>query len=743
MSKSYLIASGKGGVGKSTLSAALGAAFAKRGKRVLIIDMDMGMRNMDIVLGVRQSVRFNLYDAVKKRCSMQMALIAIPENPGLYLLPSADLDSIKDIDKDELKRFSERVKKEFDIILIDAPSGVEKSFKAALRIAMNAIVITTPDGASVGDCINCADYLEKRGYDRPLLVVNRLREDWISEGSMPSAREVALQMQLPLLGTIPEDDMIYRASLRGENPTNVSSVLLGAASDMAARLCGEKRTVAVSPVDDKQSASGSELPVHPDLLAALRELEAQTSAALAQQKNVREEPVREESDIPQADIAPEAPKTQAEPMAEANIEAETEAKIETEIEAAYEPVIAEKTEISSEIAEETQVSEETPSAPPEPKLIPFIAERRTALMLGGLETVRALTVVNGDNYPKYEIYVKPKPVFIPFIPERKRALSLIKLETEKALEITLGEGYPEYTVYEKPKPVLVPFAPEMKPALNLGGLKTESALSVTAGEGYSAYAIYVKPKPTLVPFIAERKSALLLNGEGEVRALAVIGGEGYPAYTILEKPKPVLIPFTPENEKALSLTDGEETDAVNVQNTEDYPLRLPLRRLNILTAFAAVRVSALALTGGLLSAYPISGAACYPQTGAVTVILPQPLELPEEKDGAEAVKAAELTDFEQGYINAGTITGEAVAAIPLNASQQEMPAARENYCVGSASCEESKYAPGHPLERPAESASSYSESDAPTTTLPAEYAPKKHRNVFIRFLFRLFGIEDD
>ncbi|MDD2648584.1 MAG: AAA family ATPase [Eubacteriales bacterium] len=788
MSKSYLIASGKGGVGKSTLSAALGAAFAKRGKRVLIIDMDMGMRNMDIVLGVRKSVRFNLYDAVKKLCSIQMALVAVPENPGLYLLPAANLESIKDIEKDELKRFTERVKKEFDVIIIDAPSGVEKSFKAALRIAMNAIVVTTPDGPSMSDCINCADYLEKRGYDRPLLVVNRLREEWIRDGSMLSARDIAVKMRLPLLGGIPEDDMIYRASVRGENPTAASSVLLSSAVDMAARLCGEKRSLAVSPLDDSEPHTESELPIHPDLLAALRELEAQTAAAKAELSKAAEKPA--ESAL---ESAPEMPK-----IPEIDSVAET----------------AEPEADSSNVSVyDISADENENKAPADIKAVDGQTET-IAAPLSSAAPETAQPDGNMQDAPDIEKQPEP-PKLVPFIADRKRAALLDGSGEVKALSVQPGDGYPAYTVVERPKAVLVPFIANRKRAITLGGFGEVNALSVQEGEGYPAYTALERPKAVLVPFIADRKRAITLGGFGEVNALSVQEGEGYPAYTALECPKAVLVPFAADKKRAIA-PDGGSAEAIAVQQGEEYPPCLPIKTLNILNPVSVEEISALCLSGGIAEAYPVSSSGGYPAAEQAFMVTPAPIESdieeapaeedvpaadenageaeiclnadsagiaaplsvpdaesapeiesePETESSPEAESAhetdsapepepatasgteaepcanAELTEFTQEYVSAAAPLGGFENSIPIEPSQTDAPKSEAPYSVDTESHEKIEYAPGHPLERPAGSGDTYEESAA-ETILPAEYKPKKRHGAFMRFLMRLFGIGDD
>ena len=745
MSKSYLIASGKGGVGKSTLSAALGAAFAKRGKRVLIIDMDMGMRNMDIVLGVRKSVRFNLYDAVKKLCSIQMALVAVPENPGLYLLPAANLESIKDIEKDELKRFTERVKKEFDVIIIDAPSGVEKSFKAALRIAMNAIVVTTPDGPSMSDCINCADYLEKRGYDRPLLVVNRLREEWIRDGSMLSARDIAVKMRLPLLGGIPEDDMIYRASVRGENPTAASSVLLSSAVDMAARLCGEKRSLAVSPLDDSEPHTESELPIHPDLLAALRELEAQTAAAKAELSKAAEKPA--ESALESAPEMPKIPEIDsvaetAEPEADSSnvsvydISAdENENKAPADIKAVdgqTETIAAPLSSAAPETAQPDGNMQDAPDIekqPEPPKLVPFIADRKRAALLDGSGEVKALSVQPGDGYPAYTVVERPKAVLVPFIANRKRAITLGGFGEVNALSVQEGEGYPAYTALECPKAVLVPFAADKKRAIAPDGGSAE-AIAVQQGEEYPP-CLPIKTLNILNPVSVEEISALCLSG-GIAEAYPVSSSGGYPAaeQAFMVTPAPIEsdIEEAPAEED-VPAADENAGEAEICLNADSAGIAAPL---SVPDAESAPEIES----------EPETESSPEAESAHETDSAPEPEPATASGTEAEPCANAELTEFTQEYVSAAAPLGGFENSIPIEPSQTDAPKSEAPYSVDTESHEKIEYAPGHPLERPAGSGDTYEESAA-ETILPAEYKPKKRHGAFMRFLMRLFGIGDD
>ena len=215
MSRSILIASGKGGVGKSVFTANLGAALAGMGASVVIIDADIGLRSQDAFLGLENFVIYDLIDVAEKDCTLDQALLECPSVSGLMLLPAAQFARVKNLDSGRLRKILRSLKAKHDYILIDAPAGIEKG----LRNLMNAgtdesILLVTPDDICIRDAERTAQVFDGKDLSRPRLVVNRLDNDLISRGEMISARVIADTLDLPLLGEIPEDPAVYRSILR-------------------------------------------------------------------------------------------------------------------------------------------------------------------------------------------------------------------------------------------------------------------------------------------------------------------------------------------------------------------------------------------------------------------------------------------------------------------------------------------------------------------------------------------------
>ena len=210
-----LIASGKGGVGKSTLAANLGAALAKEGSSVTVIDADIGLRAQDTLLGLENSVVYDLIDVAGKDCTLEQALLECPPVPGLKLLPAAQFARVRSLDSDRLRKIIRALKESDDFVLIDAPAGVEKGLRNLLNAGIDrSILIATPDELCMRDVERTAQIIAAKNLSRPQLIVNRLDNELIRRHEMMSARIIADALDLPLLGEIPEDPAVYRSVLR-------------------------------------------------------------------------------------------------------------------------------------------------------------------------------------------------------------------------------------------------------------------------------------------------------------------------------------------------------------------------------------------------------------------------------------------------------------------------------------------------------------------------------------------------
>ena len=241
MSLSVLVASGKGGVGKSVFTANLGAALAGMDASVVVIDADIGLRSQDALLGLENYVIYDLIDVASKDCTLEQALLDCPSVPGLKLLPAAQFSRVKALDSGRLRKILKSLKEKYDFILIDAPAGIEKG----LRILMNAgtdesILLVTPDDICIRDAERTAQVFAGKDLPRPSLVVNRLDNELVARSEMLSARVVADTLDLPLLGEIPEDPAVYRSVLRHNLFIRYSCPARDAVTRIASRLLGEQ-----------------------------------------------------------------------------------------------------------------------------------------------------------------------------------------------------------------------------------------------------------------------------------------------------------------------------------------------------------------------------------------------------------------------------------------------------------------------------------------------------------------------
>ena len=241
MSRSVLIASGKGGVGKSVFTANLGAALARRGASVVIVDADIGLRSQDAFLGLENNVVYDLVDVVEDGCELEEALLECPAVPGLKLLPAAQFARVRTVEPKKLRRVLYALSESAEFVLIDAPAGIEKGLRNLLNTgADEGILITTPDDICLRDVERTAGILEAKGIIRPHLIVNRLDNELVACGEMPSARAIADSLDLPLLGEIPEDPAVYRSVLRHGLFLDYDCPARGAVLRIAARLMGEQ-----------------------------------------------------------------------------------------------------------------------------------------------------------------------------------------------------------------------------------------------------------------------------------------------------------------------------------------------------------------------------------------------------------------------------------------------------------------------------------------------------------------------
>ena len=178
MSEAIVITSGKGGVGKTTACANLGVALASLGHKVVLVDADIGLRNLDVVMGLENRIVYDLVDVVEGFCRLRQALIKDKRLDGLFLLPAAQTKDKTSVTPDQMKQLVDRSKEEYDYILVDCPAGIEQGFKNAIAGADRALIVTTPEVSAVRDADRIIGLLESSGFDDPGLIVNRLKPKW-------------------------------------------------------------------------------------------------------------------------------------------------------------------------------------------------------------------------------------------------------------------------------------------------------------------------------------------------------------------------------------------------------------------------------------------------------------------------------------------------------------------------------------------------------------------------------------
>ncbi len=211
----YVITSGKGGVGKTTATSNIGTALALRGKKVLLLDADIGLRNLDVIMGLENRIVYDLVQAIEGVCKPRQAMIKDKTTPELYLIPAAQTRDKNAINGEQMKALCDSLRPEFDYILIDCPAGIEQGFRNALAPANKAIVITTPEVSAVRDADRVIGLIESAGLPAPRLVLNRVRLKMVKRGDMMSPEDVLSLLSVELLGLVPEDEGVVVSANRG------------------------------------------------------------------------------------------------------------------------------------------------------------------------------------------------------------------------------------------------------------------------------------------------------------------------------------------------------------------------------------------------------------------------------------------------------------------------------------------------------------------------------------------------
>ncbi len=216
MGEVIVVTSGKGGVGKTTTTANLGTGLASLEKKVVLVDTDIGLRNLDVVMGLENRIVYDLIDVVEGRCRLKQALIKDKRLETLYLLPANQTRDKTAVSRQQMIDLTARLKEEFEFVLIDCPAGIEMGFKNAIAGAEQALVVTTPEVAAVRDADRIIGLLEAAEMEAPRLIINRLRPDMVRKGDMMDIEDMLEILAIDLVGVVPEDEYIVISTNRGE-----------------------------------------------------------------------------------------------------------------------------------------------------------------------------------------------------------------------------------------------------------------------------------------------------------------------------------------------------------------------------------------------------------------------------------------------------------------------------------------------------------------------------------------------
>jgi septum site-determining protein MinD len=239
--KVVTVTSGKGGVGKTTATANIGAALAAQRQKVVCIDADIGLRNLDVVLGLENRIVYDLVDVIEGRCRMRQALIRDKRLPELFLIPAAQTRDKSAVSPSDMVRLCDELRREHDWILIDSPAGIERGFRNAIAPADMVLVVTNPEVSAVRDADRIIGLVEAEEKGPAQLVINRIKADMVRRGDMLSAEDVLELLAVELIGMVPDDEIVVTSTNRGIPVVLDGKSRAGTAfRNIARRLCGEE-----------------------------------------------------------------------------------------------------------------------------------------------------------------------------------------------------------------------------------------------------------------------------------------------------------------------------------------------------------------------------------------------------------------------------------------------------------------------------------------------------------------------
>lgn len=240
MGEVIVITSGKGGVGKTTTTANLGSALALKGKKVVLVDTDIGLRNLDVVMGLENRIVYDIVDVVEEKCKLRQALIKDKRFEQLFLLPAAQTRDKNAVTVEQMNDLCNKLRESFDYIIIDCPAGIEQGFKNAIAGADRAIVVTNPEVSAVRDADRIIGLLEANEINDIRLVINRIRHDMVRRGDMMNKEDIIEILAIKLLGLVPDDESIIVSTNKGEPAILDNKSLAGQAyKNIARRILGD------------------------------------------------------------------------------------------------------------------------------------------------------------------------------------------------------------------------------------------------------------------------------------------------------------------------------------------------------------------------------------------------------------------------------------------------------------------------------------------------------------------------
>ena len=239
--RTIVITSGKGGVGKTTATANIGTGLAMRGQKVVVVDTDIGLRNLDVVMGLENRIVYDLVNVIEGDCKAHQAMIRDKTSPELYLIPAAQTRDKSSIDPEQLRELCVQLEQEFDYVLMDCPAGIEQGFKNAVAAAKEAIIVTTPEVSSIRDADRVIGLLEASELHRPRLIINRINPEMVKRGDMMDQQDVVDLLAVDVLGLVPADERTITATNRGVPVVHDRKAASGAAFlRIAARVDGDE-----------------------------------------------------------------------------------------------------------------------------------------------------------------------------------------------------------------------------------------------------------------------------------------------------------------------------------------------------------------------------------------------------------------------------------------------------------------------------------------------------------------------